>query len=61
MSDAEERRADHRDERYAKANHLGRCPGLHIAIGGGVQLRDTASRRDENQQYQPPADIAELG
>ena len=60
MSDAEKRRADHRDERDAKANHLGRGPGLHIAVGGRVQLGDTASRGDEDQQHQPPADAAQL-
>jgi hypothetical protein len=60
MSDAKKRRADHRDERYAKANHLGRCPGLHVAVGGRVKFRDTASRSDEDQQHQPPADAAKL-
>ena len=60
MSDAEKRRADHRDERYAEANHLGGCPGLHIAVGGRVQLGDTATCGDEDQQHQPPIDAAKL-
>src|SRR5438270_3619280 len=60
MPNAEKRRTDHRDERDRKADHLGRRPGLHIAVGSRIQHRDTARRGDQHQQDQPPADAAQL-
>ena len=60
MPDVDERGAEQRHQGDRKAHRLGRRPGLHVTVGGGVQHDDPEARDGADQQQQAPADRAEL-